>query len=256
MPGEMPLIKRTIFRLKSGTEHLNYGREIVSDWVVGYCSALEGKPHLLDLGVGTAADLLNIRGKLARDMALFGVDSYKPNIARASELDITAALLDIENDALPFADEYFDVVIANQILEHTKEIFFIFSEVSRVLKKGGIFVIGVPNLASLHNRIALLFGLQPPCIEILGPHVRGFTRASMCTFAECDGFFVVENFAGSNFYPFPPLVSGFLARSLPNLAVGSFYLLKRTEKPGCFSEVLEQRFFETPYATYPRGLSR
>jgi SAM-dependent methyltransferase len=248
----MSLIRRSIFRLKSGTEHLNYGREIISAWVVEYCETLDGKPHLLDLGVGMAMDLLNIQSGLGRDLALFGIDSYEPHIASASGHNIAVAQLNIEHDALPFDDEYFDVVIANQILEHTKEIFFIFSEVSRVLKKGGIFVIGVPNLASLHNRIALLFGSQPPSIEILGPHVRGFTRTSMYAFAECEGFFTVEEFAGSNFYPFPPPLSKVLAQFLPNLAVGSFYLLKRTEKQGTFIEVLNQRFFETPYAVSSR----
>jgi hypothetical protein len=113
-------------------------------------------------------------------------------------------------------------------------------------------VIGVPNLASLHNRIALLLGLQPPSIEPLGPHVRGFTRSAMCAFAECDGFFTVEEFAGSNFYPFPPALSRILAKSLPSLAVGSFYLLRRTEKQGAFIQVLDQRFFETPYRTSAR----
>jgi SAM-dependent methyltransferase len=252
MPAERSLIRRTLFRLKSGTEHLNYGREIVATWIVDYCKTLDGQPHLLDLGLGMATDLLTIRDWVGRDLALFGVDSYDPHIARAIEHNIAVVELNIEQDTLPYEDEFFDVVIANQVLEHTKEIFFIFSEVSRVLKKGGIFVVGVPNLASLHNRVALLFGLQPPAIEILGPHVRGFTRASMWRFAGCDGFFVVEEFAGSNFYPFPPPLSQILAKLLPNLAVGSFYLLKRTEKPGTFSEVLQERFFETPYATPPR----
>jgi SAM-dependent methyltransferase len=252
MVGEMSIIRQAIIRLKSGTEHLNYGREIVAAWVIDYCKRLNSRPHLLDIGLGMATDLLTIRGGLERDLALFGVDSYEPNIVQARERSITVTQLNIERDALPFDDEFFDVVIANQVLEHTKEIFFIFSEVSRVLKKGGIFVVGVPNLASLHNRVALLFGLQPPSIELLGPHVRGFTRASIVRFAQCDGFFIVERFAGANFYPFPPRVSKILATLLPNLAVGSFYLIRRTQKPGTFSEVLQERFFETPYAAGPR----
>ncbi len=226
MSERMSLIRRGLLRLKSGTEYLNYGREIVSAWVVDYCKAINTPaPHLLDLGLGAATDLLNIKSGLDRNLALFGIDSYEPNIAMAMGHNIAVTQLNIEQDALPFADEFFDVVIANQILEHTKELFFIFSEVSRVLKKGGIFVIGVPNLASLHNRVALLFGLQPPSIEVLGPHVRGFTRVSMRTFAECDGYFKLETFAGSNFYPFPPPLSRILAKVAPNWAVGSFYLL-------------------------------
>lgn len=63
--------------------------------------------------------------------------------------------LNIERDPLPFADESVDIFMANQVLEHCKEIFWIFSEVSRCLKPGGCFIIGVPNLAALHNRLLL-----------------------------------------------------------------------------------------------------
>ncbi len=162
MPSAISALRRTIFDLKSGTEHLNYGREIVADWAAEHCRSVADTPRLLDLGVGSGVDLLNVRDKVGRKVDLFGIESYEPDIARAAEKGIEIANLNLEQDRLPYADEWFDVVIANQILEHTKEIFFIFSEVGRVLKKGGIFVVGVPNLASLHNRVALLFGLQPP----------------------------------------------------------------------------------------------
>lgn len=251
MSGNMSALRRIIFKLKSGTEHLNYGREIISDWAAEHCRLVADVPRLLDLGVGFGVDLLNVRGKLDREVALFGIESYEPVAAQAAKKGIEIASLNLEYDRLPYADEWFDVVIANQILEHTKEIFFIFSEVCRVLKKGGIFVIGVPNLASLHNRIALLFGLQPPSIELLGPHVRGFTRPAFCRFAEKNGYFEVVAFAGSNFYPFPPVLSKPLAETFPTLAVGSFFLLKRTEKRGDYLEVLTQNFYQTPFFTGP-----
>ncbi|MEK6620867.1 MAG: hypothetical protein AABZ13_00100, partial [Planctomycetota bacterium] len=36
----------------------------------------------------------------------------------------------IENEILPLKDESINIIIANQILEHTKEIFWIFKEFS------------------------------------------------------------------------------------------------------------------------------
>lgn len=140
-----------------------------------------------------------------------------------------------------------DFIIMNQILEHTKEIFWIFGEVSRVLKRGGGCIVGVPNLASLHNRIALLIGRQPTSIRALGPHVRGFTRKDFVKFIETDGYFKAEYFAGSNFYPFPRQVSRILARIFPNLAVSVFWGIRRTGKEGCFIHILDSRFYETPY---------
>jgi len=45
--------------------------------------------------------------------------------------------VNIENESIPVSEGYFDIVIVNQIVEHMKEIFWIFGEISRVLKKGG-----------------------------------------------------------------------------------------------------------------------
>ena len=47
-------------------------------------------------------------------------------------LGVSVFALHIERDALPFEDGSVDIVIANQILEHTKEFFWIFHQVSKV----------------------------------------------------------------------------------------------------------------------------
>ncbi|MEA2101747.1 MAG: class I SAM-dependent methyltransferase, partial [Thermodesulfobacteriota bacterium] len=122
-----------------------------------------------------------------------------------------------------------DLVIANQILEHTKEIFWIFNEISRVLRIGGRMIIGVPNLASLHNRILLLLGRQPSPIKSTSAHVRGFTRSDLMRFMECwPGGYRLIDFQGSNFYPFPSLIARPLARCLPTMAWGIFLLVEKT----------------------------
>ncbi len=111
----------------------------------------------------------------------------------------------------PFAPASLDVVMANQILEHTKELFWIMDQVSRSLKEGGHFLIGVPNLASLHNRILLALGRQPSPIKNNSAHVRGYTKPDMKALLESGfpGGYELKNFGGSNFYPFP----GFVARA-------------------------------------------
>lgn len=52
------------------------------------------------------------------------------------------------NDALEMIERLFDS-------DHSLE------KVYQVLKPDGIFVLSSPNLASIHNRISLLFGYQP-----------------------------------------------------------------------------------------------
>lgn len=237
-------------RLKEGTEHLNYGRDTISDMVRRQFADPVRYPSLsvLDLGLGYGEDLQNVSHALPdRDVRLFGVDSEADRVERVMEQNVTAVQLDIERARLPFADEFLDLVIANQVIEHTKEIFWIFAEISRTLKKGGSLIVGVPNLASLHNRVLLALGEQPACIELLGPHVRGFTKRSFSRFIRAGDYFTVVLVRGANFYPFPATFAVRLSRWLPTLSVGLVFLCQRTDKPGTFLEVLKAQNFETNY---------
>ncbi|EQD67924.1 methyltransferase type 11, partial [mine drainage metagenome] len=114
----------------------------------------------VDIGAGTGRDLKAVKAahSEARVIAVEAGAQYA-NVLKGDVDEVH--VLDIERDSLPFADGAVDLVIANQVLEHVKEIFWIFHEVSRSLRVGGSFVIGVPNIASLHNRLLLLLGIHP-----------------------------------------------------------------------------------------------
>ena len=245
-------IRAILFRMKSGTEGLNYGRDIVRGWAADAAAQRSGGPvTVLDIGLGGGTDLLGVKAALGGKGCFLGIESYAPNVENARKNGIEVADINIENTCFPYEDASIDIVMANQVLEHTKELFWIFAEVARILKPGGVFIVGVPNLASLHNRVALLTGRQPPSIKTLGPHVRGFTKEAMREFAQSGDFFVLRAYAGSNFYPFPPAVARRLGRWLPGFAVGNFYRLERTAKTGSFLDVLDREFFETPYFRGP-----
>lgn len=246
----MSAVKKRLARLVAGTMFMNYGRDIVSGWVEEYAyRSGRGDLRVLDLGAGRGDDLANIAEALSGRVCveLFGVECRKENVQAARARGIAVFEVDVEREAVPLAGRSIDVVVANQIVEHTKEIFWIFSEISRILRSGGIAIIGVPNLAAWHNRLFLLFGAQPTCIEILGPHVRGFTIGAFREFVERGGYFECTAVKGANFYPFPPSVSGFLSRAFPSLSVSLFFLLRRTDREGRYIEVLDSLDLETPY---------
>lgn len=50
---------------------------------------------------------------------------------------------------LPFRDEEFDCVLSCSVFEHDKYFWKSLSEVSRVIKRGGLFVVGLPVYTSL-----------------------------------------------------------------------------------------------------------
>jgi len=184
----MGILAKALYRimksLKSGTEDESNGRHIIPAEAVR-ASRTSTHPRILDVAAGRGADLAKIRLDLEQfgsKPELFAVESFPISIERLRQLGVTVSSIDIEHVALPFGNNFFDVVICNQVLEHMKEIFWVISEIARVLKPGGNLILGVPNLGSLHNRIALMAGHQPPAIAVLGPHVRGFTIPGLTEF--------------------------------------------------------------------------
>jgi len=207
---------------------LNYGRHLIAAFSK---RALAGNPTgaVLDVGAGSGADLKLVSSHSPRAQ-LNAIEAYPPNVEILKKINCTAYPLNLETDRFPFADESLDLVMANQILEHTKEIFWICHEVSRCLKVGGHFLVGVPNLASFHNRGLLMLGRQPTSIQTASAHIRGFTKHDMMRFlSKCyPNGYELEAFGGSNFYPFPPMIAKPLARIWSGGAVSIFLLLKKT----------------------------
>ena len=102
--------------------------------------------------------------------------------------------VDVEEAAFPAADGEFDLVVWNRDLVAVKNLSPALREVRRVLRPGGVFVLAVPNLAALHNRLLLLAGRQPTTLHIgNGDHVRGFAFRPMTEFLTRDlGFRVLQ----------------------------------------------------------------
>ncbi|HLV31913.1 MAG TPA: class I SAM-dependent methyltransferase [Chitinispirillaceae bacterium] len=235
--------------MKSGTEYLSYGREIITRWCYRKLVQSDNNElkNILDIGCGKGDDLLNIQKIAVKRCNLFGIESYEEYRSICEKKGIKTEGLNIERDTFPFETAFFDIIVINQVLEHTKDIFFVMSEISRILKPNGTLVIGVPNLATWHDRIILLLGQQPSGIKVPGPHVRGFTIPGIKNFVSLDDYFKIVDIKGSGFYPFPSFIAKFLSKLFPSLATSIFFLCERTEKAGTFIEVLNTRFYETNY---------
>ena len=65
------------------------------------------------------------------------------------------------DEGLPFGDGAFDVVTANQVIEHVRRTDTFLREVRRVLAPGGIACLSTNNLASWHTVGSLVLGYQP-----------------------------------------------------------------------------------------------
>jgi len=216
---------------------LNYGRQQIAR-LVERCA---GARTVLDIGAGTGADLTNVRTVLPQAQ-LVGFDCAARSLGLLRARGIEAHELDIEHQPFPLAAGTADLVIANQILEHAKEIYWIFDQISRVVATGGHLIVGVPNLASLHNRLLLACGRQPTPIRSASAHVRGFTKPDLLDFVDScfPGGWQLVDYRGGNFYPFPPAIARPLARLLPSLAWSNFYLFRKV------------RPYDGEFLAYPR----
>jgi SAM-dependent methyltransferase len=116
--------------------------------------------RFLDIGCDDGRITIGIT-KAIGAKEVFGVDVFEPSVQVAQQKGIKCRRLDLDKDDLPFPDNHFDAIFWGENIEHLFDPDHLLDEIFRCLSSNGICVISTPNLASLPNRIALLFGLQP-----------------------------------------------------------------------------------------------
>lgn len=251
MPGKV--LAGTTSRLKLVDHAETYGRHLLHRYSRNVPIAL-----CVDLGCGGGDDLLIVKGNHPGARCV-GVDCGDWNRALLRDRGLESVSLNIEGQPLPFADETADFVVANQVLEHTKEIFWINHEIFRILKVGGFLYLGVPNLLSLHNRLLGILGVHPTSAKMISAHVRVFSRRDLRLFYReiAAGFVTEAAFSGAQFYPFPKILARPAAALLPAMAFSIFFLLKKTgsyrgEFLGWLAGAgLESNFFRGPAGPAP-----
>jgi len=105
------------------------------------------------MGAGTGRDIRF----LTKSNEIWGLDNTEQAIRVLKKNNIQAMLADM-NKPLKLKNNYFDIVIAKDILEHLDYPQQLASEIFRILKKSGYAVINVPNHFFLPMRLRVLFG--------------------------------------------------------------------------------------------------
>ena len=198
-------------------------------------AALEPRPgaRLLDLGTHRGEFTMRVAQRLGAT-SVCGVELIEKHAGVARDRGIDARRADLD-DGLPFEDGAFDVVHANQVIEHVRRTDAFLRETRRVLAPGGLACISTNNLSSWHNIFSLTLGLQPmpmhvsdetilgnplnplhdqPHTDIGRTHLRLFTGRALTELCARHGLELLSRRSAGD-YPRPPLVARPVARLDP-----------------------------------------
>jgi len=126
--------------------------------IVGLVSKDESA-KLLDCGCADGEFTRKVALKLGTK-SVFGIEIEEKKARLAEQNGIKCYQCDL-NKYLPLEKESFDLVLANQIIEHLHSTDTFVREIHRILRPGGQAIVSTPNLASVHYIFCLMLGMQP-----------------------------------------------------------------------------------------------
>jgi arsenite methyltransferase len=112
---------------------------VANPWALGRLSLSE---RVLDLGCGAGTDSLVAAQMVGAEGRVTGIDMTPEMLAKARSAAVQMGAENVEFvegeiEALPFADESFDVVISNGVVDLVPDKDAVFDEIYRVLAPGG-----------------------------------------------------------------------------------------------------------------------
>ncbi len=140
--------------------------------------AHRGRERLSVLDVGAGVGHIKLFSDFG-NIDWHGVELSKRAMDECTALGYRMHELDVDEQPLPYGDGRFDVVVISHVLEHLARPGFALGEMSRVLKTGGLLIVGVPvkplytqYLLRLYYRLKTL----PKGVTRLAVDVRGLRR--------------------------------------------------------------------------------
>jgi SAM-dependent methyltransferase len=166
--------------------------------VAEFVRAKQGPTRLLDAGVGRGRTRRYLAPLgVADHVAFHGVDLAPDLVARCHEAAAWNLVRADVAKPLPYKDAAFDVVVCEQVLEHVDDPRAALVEIARVLRRGGLFVFGVPTFPP---GVAGLRDLVAPDHHAEGGaghgHVRTFTKRAAVALVRGVGAFDVRDVRG------------------------------------------------------------
>lgn len=178
---------------------------------------------LLDLGCDDGEWSLQV-ARASQAKTVQGVELVAERADIATRRGLTVSIADLA-DRLPIPSESFDLVHANQVIEHVPDIDLFAAEIFRVLRPDGTVIISTENASSWHNIGALTLGWQMFSLTNLSErrlgignplalhrgeadHLKSWTHKVIFSHRGLKEFFAAHGFdvqrlLGAGYYPLP-----------------------------------------------------
>jgi len=118
---------------------------------------LDRESRILDVGSGYGHISILVKKIFGYDV--YAIDHASTAAGRLNSFGVKFKECDLISEDLPFEDNYFDIAIFSEVIEHLfvppQKVLY---EIRRVLKPGGKIIVRTPNLYSLLKRVRFLMG--------------------------------------------------------------------------------------------------
>ena len=180
-----------------------------------------GEKKILDVGCGDG----KLLAPFCKNNRCYGVDIARTPLKTASELGIATFEMNLERESLPFKDEFFDIVICGEVIEHLVNTDHLLSEINRVMPlhedREAHFVLSFPNVSQPLSWLMLLLDYPPKySARYKSPHVKDFTLRTIRAALENNGFKIGKVEGTSR-----------LARKIPRLSDQIIVVALKVDRP-------------------------
>lgn len=163
--------------------HQYLRRRAYVDGVLSAFKSAAGRPLTgLDLGCGDGAHLSWLRGYVDQ---LYASDYNLLRLPGARSLNEAACVFMADVTDYPVRDDFFDLIYFNHVIEHIPNDTAALAEAYRILKPGGLLVLGTPNEGVWLWQLA--YRLEPRLLR-KSDHVQFYTAETLAAKCRAAGF--------------------------------------------------------------------
>lgn len=139
-------MKKKLYKLRYNADEVEWRaqakRFLISKFIKKYLTNSKYALKVLDFGCGTGLQQVELEKKFS-NIVSFGLDTSPDAIKLSKKRGLKNISL-YSGKKIPFRNNFFDFVIAADVLEHISDDLFSLREIKRVLKVGGFGVFLVP----------------------------------------------------------------------------------------------------------------